>query len=215
VEAGVAPRNVQDLRDAEVEDLHARRAVGAMAEEQIGGFEVAVDDARCVRLGEPLARLENEVDRSCDRLRSGGDERSEVFPLEMFEDEIGPAVLLADVEDPYDVLGSNPRRSPPLAHEAFDDPRVRRERREEKLDRHLLAERDVRRGEHDRHPADPERLLDRVLLPEDLASMRQITRHGFEALGTTHHRLELSCELRTIPLVRAISPRDAPGARGC
>ncbi len=44
ISRSAAPRH---LGDAEVEQLDAGRAVGAGGEEEVGGLEVAVDDARC------------------------------------------------------------------------------------------------------------------------------------------------------------------------
>ena len=52
----------EHLGDAEVEHLDAGRAVGARGEEEVGGLEVAVDDAERVRLGERLAGLQHVVD---------------------------------------------------------------------------------------------------------------------------------------------------------
>ena len=57
---------VEDLRDAEVDDLDVRTAVLATGEEQVRRLEVAMDDAVRVRLVERLADLQHAIDGVLD-----------------------------------------------------------------------------------------------------------------------------------------------------
>jgi hypothetical protein len=50
------PRRVE-LREAEIEDLGEERALLVLRQEDVLGLQIAVDDARAVRLREPAAHL--------------------------------------------------------------------------------------------------------------------------------------------------------------
>ena len=110
-----------DLGDAEVEDLDATGAVGALGEEEVRGLEVAVDDAERVGLGDRLARLEDEVDglhRSAGApVRSRRVARSSPSRYSMTMN--GPPDLeRADVDDARDVLALDADGGARLAGEA-------------------------------------------------------------------------------------------------
>ena len=83
VELGHGAVGLGDLRDAEVEDLHAGRPVHPLREKQVRGLQVPVDDAEGVGLGDGLARLEDVVDRH-RRLEGGArvEHRAEILALQ-------------------------------------------------------------------------------------------------------------------------------------
>ena len=64
---GARSRERRDLGDPEVEHLDRERAVGATCRKRFAGFEIAVDDAERVGLGDGLAGLEDVLDRLLDR----------------------------------------------------------------------------------------------------------------------------------------------------
>ena len=100
---------VDGLRDAEVEDLHARRAVGRLGDEEVLRLEVAMDDAELVRLADRLARLEEVVDGLVDRQRAPrAEDLREVAAGEVLHHDVRRAVReRADLEDADDVLALN------------------------------------------------------------------------------------------------------------
>ena len=52
------------LRDAEVDDLHAVRAVARLRDHDVVGLEIAMDDAHVVRGVERVGRLSRDVGRA-------------------------------------------------------------------------------------------------------------------------------------------------------
>ena len=131
-------------------------------------------DAQRVRLGDRLARLEDEIHGVA---RAHGplllEERGEIAPFEVLHHEVGGArVERADVVDFHGVLAANLDRRSPFANEARNDVGVLRHLRVEELDRHLLVEMKVRRGHDGPHAADPQHALDAIFADEDLAGER-------------------------------------------
>ena len=153
-----------DLRDAEVDELHERGAVVALDEEHVGGLEVAVDDAGSVRLLEPVRGLLHET---------AGEERIEppatrehprqILPFQQLHHEKETQVGIgADIEYVNDVLALDGARAARLAFEAMDDLVVVGEQRLDQLDGDAFSEGDVLSLVDDRHAALAEDALDPV-----------------------------------------------------
>src|SRR5215210_2744358 len=78
---------LKDLRDTEVEDLDADLTVVAVVEKQVRRLDVAVNDARFVRLREPHRCLRDDGERSLWRERTNAaHELREVFAIEALHD---------------------------------------------------------------------------------------------------------------------------------
>ena len=121
-ERSVGERAVHRLGHAEVDDLRHRRVAVARGDEEVRGFEVAVDDALLMRVLERVA----DVDEKREPLRDGE------FPLvavggdghaaHQLHDEIrAPVLRRAGVEDLGDVRVIHHGQRLPLLLEAGDD----------------------------------------------------------------------------------------------
>ena len=75
---GLALLRVRQLRQAEVEDLHA----AVVRDEDVLGLEVAVDDPLLVRGGEAVGDLERVVDRAARREPAAREDRAQGLPFE-------------------------------------------------------------------------------------------------------------------------------------
>ncbi len=176
------------LGDAEVEHLDQRRAVGPPGEEEVGGLDVAVDDAVAVRLGERVAALDDVVDRVGHVEHALREEVGEVAPLQELHHHVRRAgVERAHVGDAGDVLALDAHGVLGLAQEAGRVLGVLGELREEELEGHPLVQRDVLRLDDDAHASLADDALDAVLPREDLAGDggacgRGLIRHGFPSL---------------------------------
>ena len=162
-----------DLRDAEVEDLHERRACGTAGHEEVRELHIAMDDAEAVRFRERLARLHQVVGRLADRDRTALlRERGEVAPVEVLHDDVRLVVLeRADIEDLCDVLVLEADDGLRLAEEA-----TRRllllggaTATTKKLHRDELVELEVPRRDDVAHAAATKHAFDAVLACEDIA----------------------------------------------
>ena len=90
-----------DAGDAEVEQLE--RPVH-LVDHDVGRLDVAVDDARLVRVGEAVAQLLGELQLADDAQRhAGADHLGERVPLDVLHGDEGLLVVNTDVEDHHDV----------------------------------------------------------------------------------------------------------------
>ena len=89
----------RQLREAEVEDLHAP----VVGDEQVLGLQVAMDDALVVRGREAVGDLHGVVDGLAHRQRARAEPIAQRLALEQLRDDVRRAVLLADVVDGEDV----------------------------------------------------------------------------------------------------------------
>ena len=78
--------------------LACQRLAG-LNEEDVGRLDVAVDDAAGVRGDERVSDLGGDVEDFFGGHGAGEDAGAERFALEQLHDEVGVAVLLADIED--------------------------------------------------------------------------------------------------------------------
>ena len=91
------------LRETEVENLRVLR-VAAVNDHQIFRLQIAMDDARLVRLGQPRADLNEEARRARKSPRPlAPEQRREIVALDELHHEIERAVGLAEVERLNDV----------------------------------------------------------------------------------------------------------------
>ena len=157
-----------ELGEPEVEDLRDLLAVLALAEVDVLGLEVAVDDADRVRLHEPLGDLADDAHR---RLRVDEPHARhavvERLALEELHRDERPAVLEAPRVVHLDDVGAlHARGGARLAEEALDDDGGVRELGGEHLDGDALADVDVLRLVDGGHPPAPELARDPVLADE-------------------------------------------------
>ena len=146
-----------DLREAEVEDL----GLPARGHEDVGGLEVAVDDALRVGRLEGVRDLDPEVEERAELERPLPDPLRERLPLEQLHgDEVLPLVLL-DRVDRADAGVVEGRGGAGLALEALEGRRVLRQLHRQELERDVAAELRVLGLVHDAHAAAAE-------LPGDL-----------------------------------------------
>jgi hypothetical protein len=88
------------LREAEIQDLDD----AALHQEEIGGLDVAMENAGAVRRIKRIGDLDAEVDRLMDLDRPVRQQLAQGLPLEQLHHEVGSALVLADVVDRADIL---------------------------------------------------------------------------------------------------------------
>jgi hypothetical protein len=158
-------RGLGELGDAEVEHLDDLASVGRGREKQVGRLEIAVHDARAVRVRDGLEGLQREVDGPVDGEEADASEQAlEVLALEQLHDDVGLATLeRADVHDARDVLALEAGDGAGLAHEALDGLLVPEQVRGEHLHRHVEMEERVVGGNDRAHRTLTEDAFDAVL----------------------------------------------------
>ena len=140
---------LQGLGQAEIEHLH--RAIGPHLD--VGGFQVAVNDAALVRGFERFGDLAGEHERFGNGNRPTCDALRQVFPLDqLHHDGRHPATLFQSV-DGSDVRMVERGQHFRFALEARQPVGVSGERRRQDLDRHLAFEARIGRPIHLSHPA--------------------------------------------------------------
>ena len=88
------------FRQPEVKDLDR----AGLGDQQVGGLDVPMGDARAVRFGQALPHLCGDVDGVVQRKRTTGDPLLECLPLVVGHHEIQlPVVRLVDLVDGADV----------------------------------------------------------------------------------------------------------------
>ena len=90
---------VRDLGEAEVEDF----GVAALGDEEVGGLDVAVNDAFGVSGIERVGNFDGEVEEAVKLHGTAGDEVLQSLTLQAFHGDKSPAVFFADVVDGADV----------------------------------------------------------------------------------------------------------------
>ena len=101
-----------NFRQAEVENL----GVSALGDENVGGLDVAMDDAFAVRGVERVGDFDGQAEQDVHFQRTAGDAVLEGHAIQILHGDEGLAVLLADVVDGADVgmieRGSGPGFAP-------------------------------------------------------------------------------------------------------
>ena len=160
---GVAFAGGLDAGEAEVEDLHDT----GRGEKEVVGLEVAVDDAAGVGGGEAAGDLDGMRQGFLERETSSGETRAEGRAFEELEDEVGAAVLPADVEDGEDVGVGESSGGPGLALEALQAIGICGDIFGEDLERHRSAKLGVARAVDLAHPPGTEGRQDLVTSKPD------------------------------------------------
>ena len=189
------------LGEAEIEDLH----VVARPDEDVFGFDIAVDDACSVRGVQRGGDLRAHVEGCVQAQRTGGEPIFQRRALQILHDDERPLVLLADVVDGADVRVVECRCRPRLAREPVQGLAVAREFVGDELESHRTAEPRIFGFVQHAHAAcaDP---LDDAVVRERLTDERIAA--GLMSLPT---RAPVSCRAaRSI----AGAPRKLP-ARSC
>jgi hypothetical protein len=134
-------RSLDDLGDAEIEDLDAGGAVVAAGEEDVLWLEIAVDDAGRVHLVERARGLHEERDDVGGGQRAAREDLAEVLAAQELHHEEREArgLVHAGVEGLHDVLAHDVGGDRRLTPEALDDLRVVGEPREQDLQRAAAA----------------------------------------------------------------------------
>ena len=133
-----------------------------------------MDDARVVRLGERLHRLQQVADRLVDRqARLAEQPLGEILAVEVLHHHVGRAVFQrADVAHLRDVIALDAGCSLRLALEAGDVLRILGGFDEQELDRHHLVQARVPSGHDAPHATHAEHAFDLVLAHDDIAWSR-------------------------------------------
>lgn len=67
------------------------------------GFQIAMNDAECVRRGQGFGRLDGHIDELAGWERAAVDQLAERFSFDQLGDDVGLAVALPDVVDGHDI----------------------------------------------------------------------------------------------------------------
>ena len=170
-------RAIEELRDAEVDDLHVVEAAARLLEEDVVGLDVAVHDAVRVRLAEARERLlEDARDARVRELDAAPELDREIAPGEQLHHEIERARRrdrgLAEVEDADHVGVVEPARRARLDEEPRGDPRRVEQVRVHELDGDVAVERALVGLVDDAHAAGADALDDLEAALDDAAHER-------------------------------------------
>ena len=157
-------------REAEVEYFRA----AVRGEEDVLGFQIAVDDAFCVRRGERVGDDGSDVDRVAPGHRAAAQPPAQRFAFEQLHHGVGDALLVADVENREDVGMRERRDGARFTLEAPQRVGIVRKVGRQDLDRHLAMETRVARAIDLAHPSCAQRTDD--LVGAELRAGRK--RHG-------------------------------------
>jgi hypothetical protein len=149
---------IRAFGDPEVEQLHERLAVAVVAQEDVLGLDVAVDDAALVRARERLRHVRDD-----ERGVRGRDapplhqELAQIAPLEQLHHDVGLALgRHAVVEHLHHVRAAEVRRRVRLLGEPLDVLAVVEQVERQELHDDGGAEREMVRDPHPTHPAHPQ-----------------------------------------------------------
>jgi hypothetical protein len=149
----------RELREAEVEHL----CVSAARDEDVGGLDVAVDDAFCVRCVERVGDFDSELDEQIKRERPAINLMLQSLAFEELHREKGPAIVLADLVDRANVRMVQRGGSAGFALKSFECLRIARGLFRQKLQRDVAAKSEILGFIYDAHPAAAELFEDAVM----------------------------------------------------
>lgn len=165
-----------ELRNTKVEDLYRAGSLNALAEENIGRFDIPMNDSALMSRVQRREDLYGDLDS-----RSGLEARSfafemtrEALTLEQFHDDVGRCVFGKPCIDNLDDARMPKRRSGACLLEiTFDRCSVFSEEIVQDLDRNLSAELGVGRGEDSRRVALTKQGAQLKLSVQDVANVSQ------------------------------------------
>jgi len=117
--------------------------LSAFSDEDVGGFDVAVEDALCMRGIERVGDLNAQVEQVFGRQRPRGNAMSQRLALEQLHDDIGLALVFADVVERADVRMVQCGRRARLAAEPIERVTIFRVLVRQELQRDVPAEANV------------------------------------------------------------------------
>ena len=151
--------------------------MSAIGDEDVGGLDVAMDDALGVGGVEAVGDFDGEREQRFVFERTSGDELLEGDAVEVLHGEESLVAMFADFVDGADVWMIEGRGGASLAAEALEGLRVAREFVGKKLERDEASELGVFRFVDDTHPAAAE-LFDNAVVRDDLANQGRRVPHG-------------------------------------
>jgi hypothetical protein len=165
------------LGDAEVEDLDVRGAGGGRGHEQVGGLEVAVNDAKAMRFGERLAHLHPDEGGELDGLAAVvADDAHEIPARQELHDHVRRAVgKSADVRHPDDMIAPELRGGLGFADEALEHLVAAGRVLGEELDGDEIVELHVAGRDHHSHPTFAQHALDPIFAEKHASDGRNST----------------------------------------
>ena len=125
-----------ELGQAEVEDLR----VAAFSDEDVGGLDVAVDDALRVRRADRLGNLDRQGKHRLGLQAFRREQCGEGLPFERLHDDEIPAIVLVDVVDGADMRMVESGGGSRLAPESLERNRIARDFLRQKLESNGTAE---------------------------------------------------------------------------
>ena len=141
----------------EVEDLHPWIAAGAAVQDDVGGFQVTMNDVLLVRGVEGVGDLPGDGESLRDRHRAAVEAFGECGPFDEFEHEHGPALEILHPVDRTDVRVVQGREQACFAREARTALGIGDEDGRQHLDRNLATELAIASAIHFSHPASAKR----------------------------------------------------------
>ena len=149
----------REFRQPEVEHL----GVPAPGDEDVGGLDVAVQDALGVRQLNRVGDLHAQVEHHRQRQRLAADEPIERLAFQVLHRDVLLALELADVVHRADARVVHRRGGLGLAFEAFERHRVARQRRGQELQDQRAAQPGVFGAINDAHAAGADLLDDPIM----------------------------------------------------
>ena len=160
-------------RDPEVDDPRHLGAVHVGLDDHVLRLEVAMDEARLVRVIQAFEQLAHEEDDPLRLHRRVVEDHGQVVTLGEVHDHVAkPVGGLADIDDADHVRMAQPTGELGLALEPLRDLVVLEQPRVENLDRERAADLDVLGAVDRTHRALTEARLDLIAVREDLADQR-------------------------------------------
>jgi hypothetical protein len=143
-------------RQAEVEDLDA----AVSSDEQVVGFEIAMDDASFVRGAEAVGDLNGVIDGLPGRQRTVRQQPAQRLAVEQFHDGVCDAVRAAEVKDREDIRVRSCSEGLGFPFKPFEGATITREMLREHLHSHIPIQLCVARTVDLAHAAGAERAKD-------------------------------------------------------
>ena len=159
-----------ELGEAEIEHLR----LAALVDEDVGRFDVAVDDAARVRCIEGIGDLNGEIEQPGQRNRFAVDFGLQRSAFEQLEDDERAPFVFADFVDRADVRMVQRRCGPRFTEEPLDCETIARRLGQQELERHPSAE-DQILGQIDLAHAAAAKLLQNPIVRERFADHRTLT----------------------------------------
>jgi hypothetical protein len=145
--------------------------MAAGRDEDVRGFDIAMDDSLRVRRIECVRNLDAELDNAVELERMAFDEMFEGLTFEQLHHEELLSFVFADVVDRADVRMVQRGRGTCLALKTLRRRGILRPLQRQELERHVPAEPDILGAVHDAHAA-PAELLEDPVVRDGLAEHR-------------------------------------------